>query len=105
VMYAGRVVESGPAGQVFHEPRHPYARALAAAFPVIGDPSSRLAPHGLAGDPPDPRDLPSGCPFRPRCPEAVPECAEVDVRLRAAGPDRAAACVHVPAESGVAVDA
>src|SRR5262245_52532542 len=105
VMYAGRVVESGPAGQVFHEPRHPYARALAAAFPVIGDPSSRLAPHGLAGDPPDPRDLPSGCPFRPRCPEAVPECAEVDVRLRMAGPDRSAACVHVPLDSGVAVDA
>ncbi len=95
VMYAGRVVEEGPAASVFAEPRHPYARALAAAFPVIGDPASRRAPKGLPGDPPDPRDLPSGCPFRPRCVEAIGMCAEIDIRLRQAGPGRAAACVHV----------
>ena len=47
--------------------RAPYTRALAAAFPIIGDPAFRMAPSGLAGDPPDPRELPSGCPFRPRC--------------------------------------
>jgi peptide/nickel transport system ATP-binding protein len=100
VMYAGRVVEDGPARAVLAEPRHPYARALAAAFPVIGDPASRRAPKGLPGDPPDPRDLPTGCPFRPRCPDAIDACAEIDVRLRAAGAGRAAACVHVAQESG-----
>jgi peptide/nickel transport system ATP-binding protein len=102
VMYAGRVVEEGPARTVLTEPRHPYTRALAAAFPVIGDPASRRAPKGLAGDPPDQRDLPTGCPFRPRCPDAIDACAEIDVRLRAADGDRSAACVHVVDESGVA---
>ncbi|HEY6595373.1 MAG TPA: ABC transporter ATP-binding protein [Asanoa sp.] len=95
VMYAGRIVEHGPGGRLFDSAAHPYARALAAAFPVVGDRMSRLAPHGLPGDPPDPRELPSGCPFRPRCPEAVPLCAAEDVRLRPAGLDREAACVHV----------
>jgi peptide/nickel transport system ATP-binding protein len=99
VMYAGRVVEHGRADTVFADPRHPYTRALANAFPVIGDPASRRAPAGLPGDPPDPADLPSGCPLRPRCPDAVAVCAVEDVRLRPAGPDRAAACVHVGAPS------
>jgi peptide/nickel transport system ATP-binding protein len=99
VMYAGRIVETGPAVDVFTDAKHPYANALAAAFPVIGDPASRLAPRGLPGDPPDPRELPTGCPFHVRCPVAIPVCKEEDVRLRVAGPGRAAACVHVGAEA------
>ncbi len=95
VMYAGRVVEQGPAKQVFSEPVHPYTRALSGAFPTIGDLSARYAPAGLAGDPPFPGDLPDGCPFHPRCGVAVDECSTVDVLLRPAGEDRAAACVHV----------
>jgi peptide/nickel transport system ATP-binding protein len=98
VMYAGRVVEHGAARDVFAGPRHPYTRALAAAFPVIGDPASRRAPSGLPGDPPDPRELPTGCPFHPRCAEAVAQCPGLDVRLRPAGAGRAAACVHVGAD-------
>jgi peptide/nickel transport system ATP-binding protein len=98
VMYAGRIVETGPAGEIFTNAQHPYAKALAAAFPVIGDMASRRAPRGLPGDPPDPRELPTGCPFHVRCPVAIPVCEEEDVRLRAAGPGRAAACVHVGAE-------
>ena len=74
VMYAGRIVEEGPAREVFADAAHPYTRALAAAFPVIGDPAFRHNPSGLAGDPPDPRELPSGCPFHPRCPVAREEC-------------------------------
>lgn len=95
VMYAGRIVEEGPARQVYDDARHPYGRALSEAFPRIGDPASRFAPHGLPGDPPDPAAVPSGCAFHPRCPVALDVCATRDQPLRAAGPERRAACVHV----------
>jgi peptide/nickel transport system ATP-binding protein len=95
VMYAGRVVEEGPAHQVFTDARHPYAEALSWAFPIIGDPASRLSPRGLGGDPPDPADLPSGCTFHPRCAVALPECGTVHTQLWPAGPGRVAACILV----------
>ncbi|TDQ52447.1 ABC transporter ATP-binding protein [Actinorugispora endophytica] len=95
VMYAGRIVEEGPARQVFADARHPYAAALGAAFPVVGDPASRYAPRGLAGDPPDPAGSGTGCSFRPRCAVAEDRCAYVDPALWRAGPDRSAACVRV----------
>jgi peptide/nickel transport system ATP-binding protein len=97
VMYAGRVVEQGRSADVLDSARHPYTRALSAAFPTIGDPAARFAPRGLPGDPPWPGDLPAGCPFHPRCPETVAQCRTVDVRLRPAGPEQSAACVHVGA--------
>ena len=56
----------------------------------------RHNPSGLAGDPPDPRELPSGCPFHPRCPVMHEECPRVDVELWPAGEGRRAACVEVP---------
>lgn len=99
VMYAGRIVELGPSEQVTTDPTHPYSKALSAAFPTVGDPASRMAPRGLPGDPPDPAQLPGGCPFHPRCGVAQPECATTDITLRPAGPAHTAACVHahVPA--------
>src|SRR5919206_757602 len=96
VMYAGRIVEEGLSGDLLRDGQHPYTRALAAAFPVIGDPAFRMAPAGVPGDPPDPRELPTGCPFHPRCPAAVQACPSVDVELWPAGPGRHAACVHAP---------
>ncbi|MEU8244707.1 ABC transporter ATP-binding protein [Nonomuraea sp. NPDC048916] len=101
IMYAGRVVEDGPSREVFHDARHPYGRALAAAFPTVGDPVSRLAPKGLGGDPPDPMELPTGCSFHPRCPVALDECSTLDVQLWPAGQARSAACVHVRAKEEV----
>ncbi|MGA7098248.1 MAG: oligopeptide/dipeptide ABC transporter ATP-binding protein, partial [Acidimicrobiia bacterium] len=95
VMYAGRIVEEGPSRDVFANASHPYTRALAAAFPTIGDPSSRMAPSGLGGDPPTPDALPPGCPFHPRCPLAVDECRDAEPVLRHSGEDRRAACILV----------
>jgi peptide/nickel transport system ATP-binding protein len=95
VMYAGRLVETGPSRQVIGAPLHPYSRALAGAFPTLGDPASRLAPGGLAGDPPDLRDQIDGCPFAPRCPEVEDRCRTGVIPLVEQG-ERAAACVHVP---------
>lgn len=95
VMYAGRIVEEGPGLQVFSNGTHPYTRALAAAFPIIGDPTSRMAPSGLGGDPPTPDALPEGCPFHPRCPLARPECRDAEPELRPSGPDQRAACILV----------
>jgi len=95
IMYAGRVVEEGPARTVFQDPKHPYTTALAAAFPAIGDDRFRRAPSGLGGDPPDPQAIPSGCSFHPRCPEAFDRCPSVDPSLYPVGQGRRAACLLV----------
>ncbi len=81
VMYGGRVIEQGPADQLFTDPLHPYTAALGASFPRVGDPAARYAPAGLAGDPPDPRELPPGCSFHPRCPIGVDECTTAEPPL------------------------
>jgi peptide/nickel transport system ATP-binding protein len=93
VMYAGRIVEEGTADEVFGTPAHPYTRALAGAFPRIGDTADRRAPTGLGGDPPDPQRIPSGCSFHPRCPSRFQPCDRVDPPLLAAGDGRRAACL------------
>jgi peptide/nickel transport system ATP-binding protein len=95
VMYAGRIVEEGPAHQVFTDARHPYAEALAWAFPVIGDTRTRLSPRGLPGDPPDPAAVPAGCSFHPRCAVAQAQCSTRQMELWPAGDGRLAACVRV----------
>ena len=95
IMYAGKVVEQGPSRAVFDDPAHPYTRALAAAFPSIGDPRFRRNPSGLGGDPPDPQAIPSGCPFHPRCPVAFDACPTIVPDLYRAGEGRRAACLLV----------
>jgi oligopeptide/dipeptide ABC transporter ATP-binding protein len=74
VMYAGRVVETGPAEEFYRNPRHPYSRALLQCFPTLSGPRRQLA--GIPGSPPDLRELPAGCPFQPRCAHAFDGCAE-----------------------------
>jgi peptide/nickel transport system ATP-binding protein len=93
VMYAGRIVEEGSSERVFDEPAHPYTRALAGAFPRIGEPGDRRTPAGLGGDPPDPQRIPPGCSFHPRCPSRFAPCDRVDPPLLPAGDGRSAACL------------
>jgi len=91
VMYAGRVVESGTVKDVLTHPRHPYTRALLNSIP---DPNeSSLSP--IIGSPPDMANLPSGCPFRPRCSFATDQCANEEPAIRDAGVnDHHSACHH-----------
>ena len=86
-MYAGRIVEQGPASDVFDRPLHPYARALAAAFPRIGDPAPGTHRAACRATRRSPATCPPGCPFHPRCPEARRRCQH---RGRAAAPVRPA---------------
>jgi oligopeptide/dipeptide ABC transporter ATP-binding protein len=93
VMYLGRVMEEGPAEEVFSRPRHPYTRALLSATPRL-----RLAQRQqrilLPGDPPSPADPPSGCVFRTRCAHAVADCAALVPALEPAGGERRVACIR-----------
>ena len=95
IMYSGRIVEDGPANDVFRTPAHPYTRALAAAFPEIGDGTFRMKPSGLPGDPPFPSDRPEGCAFHPRCPNVFDKCSEIDPHLYDVSAGRRAACLLV----------
>jgi len=80
VMYAGKVVETAPVGALFSHPRHPYTRALLASVPRIEGAENGVEPGGdahlpsIPGQPPDLFSIPTGCPFRPRCPDARAEC-------------------------------
>jgi len=85
VMYAGRIVESGPAAAIYHDPRHPYTMALLRSVPRLDRPrQARLAP--VSGQPPDLTRLDLGCAFRARCRFAVDACAQMRPPLEPAGP-------------------
>jgi oligopeptide/dipeptide ABC transporter ATP-binding protein len=80
VMYLGRVVELAPTEAIFHEPRHPYTRALLSAVPTM-DPRGRRERIRLAGETPSPSSLPVGCSFQDRCPLVHDRCRHEEPRL------------------------
>jgi oligopeptide/dipeptide ABC transporter ATP-binding protein len=80
VMYLGRIVEIGPAADLFERPAHPYTQALLSAVPHT-DPSRRRARILLAGEMPDPANPPGGCAFHTRCRHAQPRCAALRAEL------------------------
>jgi len=92
VMYAGRVVERGPARDVLAAPRHPYTEALLRCVPRLRDPGGRL--HVISGAVPRPGEWPTGCRFHPRCERAGSEmrCRAESPELRGVGDARASAC-------------
>ena len=94
LMYAGRVVETGPLREVYEHSAHPYTSGLMASVPALDGPRDRLIP--IQGSPPDLLSLPSGCSFRPRCQYADAVCADVepDLRQLSGRPTHRAACHH-----------
>ncbi|MFB9998370.1 Glutathione import ATP-binding protein GsiA [Providencia rustigianii] len=92
VMYAGQVVESAKAKDIFKHPRHPYTQALLRALPEFASNKSRLA--SLPGVVPGKYDRPQGCLLNPRCPYATDRCREEEPELQTIG-DRQVKC-HMP---------
>jgi oligopeptide transport system ATP-binding protein len=95
VMYLGKIVESGPAEDIYYRPQHPYTRALINAVPVP-DPSRKRDRAGslLQGDPPSPLNPPAGCAFHPRCPFARDACKRTVPPLEPFQDGRFVACIR-----------
>ncbi|MFC0672398.1 ABC transporter ATP-binding protein [Brachybacterium hainanense] len=90
IMYAGKIVEIGPAEELYRRPRHPYTKALRDSFPPLHAPLVEM--HGIPGSAPDLRNLPAGCAFADRCPEAFDLCGTQRPPLVAVGDQVDAAC-------------
>ena len=78
VMYLGRIVEQGDVDSIFHQPHHPYLKALLRSVPGL-DPAGGSALEPIRGMVPDPFRRPSGCPFHPRCPDFMPDTCDRQV--------------------------
>jgi peptide/nickel transport system ATP-binding protein len=97
IMYAGKIVELAPAGELFQKPYHPYTVGLMNSFPSISGEKKQL--QGIPGTPPDLVMPPPGCRFAPRCTHVMSECTRVYPPLREVSPGHWAAC-HLYNEGG-----
>ncbi|TMJ24974.1 MAG: ABC transporter ATP-binding protein [Alphaproteobacteria bacterium] len=91
VMYLGRVMEEGPVDDIFHAPKHPYTRALLRSIPSLYG-ATRIALPVIAGTLPHPFNRPPGCPFHPRCPDAMPRCSAAVPSLQSVAANQLASC-------------
>jgi oligopeptide/dipeptide ABC transporter ATP-binding protein len=92
VMYAGKIIECGPAREIYHHPRHPYTLGLLHSVPRLDQPKkSKLEP--IEGQPPDLARLPAGCSFRPRCRVGAEGCDHEVPALREVGEKHFCACL------------
>ena len=94
IMYLGRMSEIAPGEEFFSHPRHPYTRMLLSAIPVVSEEEEELKPKKAAskGEIPSPVNLPVGCGFNTRCPEAVEDCFRDDPTMKTIRPDHMARC-------------
>lgn len=95
VMYAGNLVETGPAGSVLAKPRHPYTQVLVKSAPIADPKVRNLMNVEIRGEVPSAINPPSGCKFHPRCPYAEKVCAEVNPPLEELEPGHFVACHFV----------
>jgi peptide/nickel transport system ATP-binding protein len=93
VMYAGKVVEEAPVGELFSRPRHPYTQGLIRSIPRIDKAGRKTRLAAIAGVVPSLVDPAPGCRFAPRCPFAMPVCTAATPPLRKIGPNHKVACV------------
>ena len=93
VMYAGRIVETSDTRTLFHQPKHPYTRALQRSIPALQQKGSEL--YTIRGLPPDVSKPLPGCPFAPRCEYATDKCVNLDAKLLETAPGHAHACTRV----------
>jgi oligopeptide/dipeptide ABC transporter ATP-binding protein len=93
VFYAGEVVERGRVREIFHDPRHPYTRALLDCDPARITETARQLP-AIPGDVPSLAEFPTGCVFADRCARVTEACRAARTALRAFAPDRAVRCIH-----------
>jgi oligopeptide/dipeptide ABC transporter ATP-binding protein len=92
VMYGGHIVETGPVETIYHEPEHPYTRALLNSVPELDSAGNVQRRAALAGHPPELADVIPGCVFAPRCEHARPGCESISMKLEKVGPAHDSAC-------------